>query len=158
MIDAWVNRSGFAIDMMMHFDFGDPLDLDFSADSLRALATAVAEHFADPAELLYADEQPLVEGAVAYVGECLLRLARGRWDWDDATGFAERGWPALATTDLAARLDGYRWRFDDVAVSGVPLVAPHEALGLEPISPLHLLLAELGHLAGEPGPFAATFE
>jgi hypothetical protein len=144
VIDEWVNRSGIAIDMMGHFDFGDALELDYSADSLRGLATAVAEHFADPAEVLYADEQPLVEGVVAYVGECLLRLARGHWEWDDAPGFAERGRPALGSTDLVARLDRYRWRFDDIESAGVPLVYADDALELEPVSPLHVLLAQLG--------------
>jgi hypothetical protein len=143
VIDEWENRSGIAIDLMGHFDFGDALALDYSVDSLRGLATAVAEHFADPAEVLYADEQPLVEGVVAYVGECLLRLARGHWEWDDAPGFAERGRPALGNTDLVARLDGYRWRFDDIESAGVPLVYADAALELEPVSPLHVLLAQL---------------
>jgi hypothetical protein len=75
VIDEWVNRSGIAIDLMGHFDFGDALDLDYSAVSLRALAAAMTEHFADPAEVLNADQQPLVEGVVAYLGECLLRSA-----------------------------------------------------------------------------------
>jgi hypothetical protein len=106
VIDERVNRSGIAIHLMGHFDFGDALELDYSADSLRALAAAVTEHLADPAEVLNADQQPLVEGVVAYLGQCLLRSARGHWDWDDAPGFADRGRPALASTDLVARLDG----------------------------------------------------
>ena len=157
VIDEWVNRSGIAIDLMGHFDFGDALDLDYSADSLRALAAAVTEHFADPAEVLNADQQPLVEGVVAYLGECLLRSARGHWDWDDTPGFADRGRPALASTDVVARLDGYRWRFDDVEAAGVPVVFPNAALSLEAVSPLHVLLAQLAEPA-EPGPIVTTFE
>lgn len=42
------------------------------------------ERFDAVAEVLYVDEQPPVEGVVAYVGECLLRVARGDWAWDDA--------------------------------------------------------------------------
>jgi hypothetical protein len=143
LIDEWVNQSGIAIDLMAHFDFGDALKLDYSVDSLGTVASAVSAHFADPAEVLDADQQPLVEGVVAYVGECLLRSARGHWEWDGRPGFAERGRPALASTDLVARLDGYRWRFDDVESAGVPLVHADAALSLEPISPLHLLLAQL---------------
>lgn len=158
LIDEWVNRSGIAIDLMAHFDFDDALELDYSADSVRVVATAVVQHFADPVEVLYADEQPLVEGVVAYVGECLLRSARGHWEWDDAPGFAERGQPALASADLVARMDGYRWRFEDVEASGVPLVYPDAALDLEAVSPVHLLLAQLGQPAVEPRPFVATFE
>ncbi len=158
VIDEWVNRSGVVIDFMAHFDFGDALDLDYSVGSLRALAAALPEYLTDPAEALYLDEQPRIEGVVAYVGECLLRLTRGNWDWDDAPGFAERGRPVLATDDLVARLDGYRWRFEDVEAHGVPLVRADAALGLEAISPLHLLLAQLGQQQAEVGPLVATFE
>lgn len=158
LIDEWVNRSGLAIDMMAHFDFGDALEFDHSVGSLRELASAVTEHFVDPAEALYADEQPLVEGVVAYVGDCLLRLARGSWDWDDAPGFAERGRPALADANLIGRLAEHRWRFDDdVETTGIPLLHPNPALDLEAVSPLHLLLAQLDH-PGDPGPFVATFD
>jgi hypothetical protein len=159
LLDEWVNRSGLAIDFMGHFDFGDALTLDYSVGSLRELAAALAEHFADPAEALYADEQPLVEGVVAYVGECLLRLARGRWDWDDEPGFTERGRPALASADLVTRLDEHRWSFEHVEGSGVPLVHADAALGLEPVSPLHVLLAQLSDQSpAEPGPLVDVFE
>jgi hypothetical protein len=159
VIDEWVNRSRLVIDFMAHFDLGDALDLDYSVESLRGLATALPEYFADPAEALYLDEQPRVEGVVAYVGECLLRLTRGDWDWDDTPAFAERGRPSLATDDLVARLEGYRWRFEDVEAHGVPLVHAAAALGLEAISPLHLLLAQLGHQPpAEAGPLVSTFE
>jgi hypothetical protein len=56
-----------------------------------------------------------------------------------------------------ARLDGYRWRFDDVEAAGVPLVHADAALGLEAISPLHVLLAQLAEPA-EPTPIVTTFE
>ncbi|EHB48632.1 hypothetical protein MycrhDRAFT_5473 [Mycolicibacterium rhodesiae JS60] len=158
VVDEWVNRSGMAIDMMAHFDFGDALNLNYSLDSLRELAIGMAEHFADPAEALYADQQPLVEGVVAYVGECLVRLARGYWDWDDVPDVAERGQPALADPDLITRLDTHRWRFDDLEAPGVPIVCAHAALDLAPISPLHLLLAQLTRLSAEPGPIVPTAE
>lgn len=155
LLDEWVNRSGMVIDAMAHFDLPARLELDYSLPSLRAVVAAAREHFTDPAEALDTAEQPFVEGLVAYVGECLLRVGRGRWGWDDALGFAARGHPRLTDARLLGLVSSHRWVFDDVDVAGVPVVDAGPALDVAPASPLHLLLAELGN---GPGTVAAEYE
>lgn len=158
VIDEWVNRSGLAIDMMAHFDLG-AARIDYSTGSLQAVADVVDAAFTEPAEILDTARQPQVESVVAYTGECLLRAARGHWTWDDAPGFAERGAPAPADADLAARLNVHRWRFDGAAASGIPVVHADPALQLAPVSPLHLLMAQVRRRgSGEPGPLVTALQ
>ena len=122
MIDEWINRSGLAVDMMAHFDLGDAVRLDYSLDSLRSVTAMARRRFPEPTDMLRPGRQPEMEGLVAYLGETLIRLARGHWQWDDGPQSA------------------YRWRFDDVESAGVPVVQPNEALPLTAVSPLHVLL------------------
>ena len=159
VVDEWVNRSGLAIDLMAHFDFGDAMELDYSLDSLHAVVSSVGGRFSLPSEVLDSTRQPEVEGVVAYVGECLVRVARGHWTWDDATGFAERGVPAVRAADLLAGLTAHRWRFEDAEATGVPVVHANTALGLRAVSPLHVLLTEVaGRPAREPSPIVAVVD
>jgi hypothetical protein len=159
LTDEWVNRSGLAIEFMAQFDLGDAVVLNYSAESLRGLGAVTAQRFTGPAEVLAADNQPQVEGVVAYVGECLARASRGAWHWDESPGFTERYQPAPTDPDLAARLSRHRWRFEDIEATGVPVVRADAVLGLDPVSPLHLLLAQLEWPgpAGD-GPWAATLD
>jgi len=52
---------------------------DFSTDSLDVVEAALTEQ-------VTTEDTGLVDSAMAYVGEALLRVAGGRWEWDDAAG------------------------------------------------------------------------
>src|SRR5258708_3593341 len=85
---------------------------DYSTDSLDVLeATLAAQVVPTPTGDLPPDTG-LIESACAYLGEALLRVAGGRWDWDDV--------PSSPTHDLPIL------RFDEAL--GLPAVAPLRAL------------------------------
>jgi hypothetical protein len=60
--------------------------LDFGADSPQRLEELALERFACPGDLADEDEQGFVQGAVAYTGETLMRVAGGSWIWEADTG------------------------------------------------------------------------
>jgi hypothetical protein len=80
-LDWWLDRINLLIDMTGDIDLGGAVVLDYSAASLSALEAAVREWLADPAEALYDEQQSFTAGAVAYLGEALMRVGGGRWDW-----------------------------------------------------------------------------
>ena len=137
-LDWWLDRINLLIDMMGDVDLGGALALDYSPASLSALEAAARDRLADPAEALYDDEQPFTASVVAYLGEALMRVGGGRWDWA-----AEA--PAEVTVSdplLRQRLGEHRWRIDsagDPDASGFPIIRPDPATGLEVLSPTHLL-------------------
>ncbi len=146
-LDWWLDRINLLIDMMGDVDLGGALALDYSPASLSALEAAARDRLADPAEALYDDEQPFTASVVAYLGEALMRVGGGRWDWA-----AEA--PAEVTVSdplLRQRLGEHRWRIDsagDPDASGFPIIRPDPATGLEVLSPTHLLLEALASGGG----------
>jgi hypothetical protein len=68
------------------------------------------------------DQEDFVLSAAGYLGEALLRLAGGSWSWDDD--------PDSASHDL-------------------PLVEADPALGLDPVSPVELIMAAVRSRDGE---------
>jgi len=100
------------------------IDLDFSGDSLRGLEWSVLDRFGEPGDVSWLEERGFVEGAAAYLGESLMRLAGGSWDW---------------TTDADPEA------FPD----GLPLVRPDAALGLDPVSPVQLMMDAVASGDGE---------
>jgi hypothetical protein len=146
-LDWWLDRINLLIDMTGDVDLGGAVDLDYSAASLSALEAAARERLVDPAEALYDDEQSFTAGVVAYLGEALMRVGGGRWDW-----VAEA--PAdVAVSDplLRQRLAEHRWRIDSAGepdAGGFPIIRPDPATGLAVLSPTHLLLDGLGSDGG----------
>ncbi|MDM4139009.1 MULTISPECIES: hypothetical protein [Mycobacterium] len=141
-LDWWLDRINLLIDMMGDVDLGGAVALDYSEASLSALEAAARDRLGDPAEALDDEQQAFTAGAVAYVGEALMRVGGGRWDWA-----AEA--PAGLTIDdpqLRQRLSGHRWRIDSAGepdAAGFPIVRPDSASGLAALSPTHLLLQAL---------------
>jgi hypothetical protein len=86
---------------------------DFSADSLDVVEAVLAEQVTLAPTGEWPADTGLVESASAYLGEALLRVAGGRWDWDAD--------PSSPTHDL-------------------PLVRFDDTLGLPAAAPLRLLI------------------
>ncbi len=153
-LDWWLDRINLLIDMMGDVDLGGAVELDYSEDSLSALEAATRNRLVDPAEALYDDHQSFTAGVVAYLGEALMRVGGGRWDW-----VAEA--PAGTTIDdplLRRRLSEHRWRIDSAGepdATGFPIIRPDSESGLEALSPTHLLLQALAR--DESGVLVATY-
>lgn len=146
-LDWWLDRINLLIDMMGDVDLGGAIALDYSAASLSALEAAARDRLADPAEALYDDQQSFTASVVAYLGEALMRVGGGRWDWAVEA-------PADATVSdplLRQRLTEHRWRIDSAGepdAGGFPIIRPDPATGLEVLSPTHLLLEALSSDGG----------
>ena len=84
---------------------------DFSGDSLRRLEPLVVDRFGVPDDVTDPEEREFVYGVTAYLGETLMRLGGGRWEW--VTGIEPQAFP-----------------------DGLPSVRSDAALGLEPFVPL----------------------
>ncbi|OBI45721.1 hypothetical protein A5708_14175 [Mycobacterium colombiense] len=152
-LDWWLDRVNLLIDMMGDVDLGGTVMLDYSEASLSALEAAARNRLADPAEALYDDHQSFTAGAVAYLGEALMRVGGGRWDWAGQV-------PDDAPSDplLRQRLSEHRWRIDSAGepnATGFPIIRPDSDSGLEALSPTHLLLHALA--ADESGVLAAAY-
>jgi hypothetical protein len=153
-LDWWLDRINLLIDMMGDVDLGGAVALDYSESSLSALEAAARNRLADPTEVLYDEHQSFTAGVVAYLGEALMRVGGGRWDW-----VAEA--PEGATADeplLRQRLSEHRWRIDSAGepdATGFPIIRPDSDCGLEALSPTHLLLQALA--TDESGVFVAVY-
>lgn len=140
-LDWWLDRINLLIDMTGDVDLGGAVALDYSAASLSALEAAARDRLADPADALYDDQQSFTAGVVAYLGEALMRVGGGRWDWA-----AEALADVTVSDTLRQRLSEHRWRIDSAGepdASGFPVIRPDPATGLEALSPTHLLLEAL---------------
>jgi hypothetical protein len=149
-LDWWLDRINLLIDMMGDVDLGGAIALDYSPASLSALEAAARDRLADPAEALYDDQQSFTASVVAYLGEALMRVGGGRWDW----ALESRAAPADARVSdplLRQRLSEHRWRIDSAGepdAGGFPIIRPDPASGLEVLSPTHLLLEGLASDGG----------
>jgi hypothetical protein len=112
----WLDGLGLKIifleDAELPADAGVPFD--FSGDSLRQLESFVLDRFGVPDDVLDFDEREFTEGVTAYLGETLMRVGGGSWEW--ATGIEPEAFP-----------------------DGLPRVRSDGALGLEPFVPLLVL-------------------
>ncbi|MEU0497961.1 hypothetical protein [Mycobacterium sp. NPDC006124] len=153
--DEWLNRLDLAIEFMAQLDFAGALTLDYTAASLTALTTGLAERVSGPLALLDDSLQPLLQGAVAYAGECFIRLSRGHWVWEDTLDDAPRMGPT--DPDVWARVRQYRWRFEEISARGAPVVCADPALGLDPVSPLHLVMEQMASRGDDPGALVRAF-
>ena len=139
----------------------DGVGLDWSLRSLRALESQALQRFSGPDAVLGGDEAALVRAYVAYVGLALARLGAGSWDWDGEQGFAERARPALTDPAVLHRITEGYWGVADSPAGrpqGIPVVVPDAALGVAPVSPLHLLVQLVTDRPAGDGPWARTYE
>lgn len=120
-LDDWVQGISPVLGHLEAFELPRGFPFDFSPVSLERLEGILLEQYARPDDVSEDDEQGLVEGVVAYVGEALLRVGGGSWAWQEDP---------------------------DVALSGLPVVRPAEELGVAPISPLRLLVESVGSRGG----------
>ena len=141
-LDWWLDRINLLIDMMGDVDLGGAVELDYSEASLSAVEAAARNRLGDPAEALYDEQQSFTAGVVAYLGEALMRVGGGRWDWvAEAPDGVE-----VADAVLRQRLAEHRWRIDSAGepdATGLPIIRPDAESGLEELSPTHLVLQAL---------------
>jgi hypothetical protein len=136
------------------------LQLDYSIESLHAVESLTRNLFETAERMLSPEERSLVQALMAYVGLSLIHLTGGRWQWDDQPGFAQRAHPRLADASLADAIATQNWAWPDAedAAVGIPVAVPGDGLGLEPVSPLHLLLATVADRPeNDSGPLARTY-
>lgn len=87
-LSQWRGQIFFRLMYLADVDLPD-VDLDFTGPSLRAVER----------ELVAAVGRPDVEAVATYLGETLMRLAGGAWEWDD--GPVVRADPALGLAPVA---------------------------------------------------------
>ena len=146
-LDWWLDRINLLIDMMGDVDLGGAIALDYSAASLTALEAAARDRLVDPAEALYDDQQSFTASVVGYLGEVLMRVGGGRWDWAAEVPADVR----VSDPLLRQRLSEHRWRIDSAGepgAGGFPIIRPDPATGLAVLSPTHLLLEGLASDGG----------
>ena len=113
MVDAgdeltdWLQALPPILDRLAWFVPAD-FHADYSTDSLDVLEATLAAQVVPTATGDLPPDTGLIESACAYLGQALLRVAGGGWDWDAAPTSPTRGLPIL--------------RFD--AALGLPAVAP----------------------------------
>jgi hypothetical protein len=81
-LEEWVQTVQPLIMHLEAFQLPRDVKLDFGPASLRRLEEVALERFAGADDLADEGEQGFVDGAVAYVGETLMRVAGGSWVWD----------------------------------------------------------------------------
>ncbi len=113
---AWLEDLPLTVGHLEDFELEDhdDLELDYSPASLDGLEQVVLDRFGVPDDAAFLDERGLTFGVAAYLGEALLRVAGGVWDWaasDDPVGFPD----------------------------GVPIVRADPELGLPPVSPVAVI-------------------
>jgi hypothetical protein len=82
-LEWWVDSLELRLLRLQEGHLPGGFDLDFSLDSLVALEAVLSSHFRDGNGLLTVDGGDVVACAAGYIGETLLRLAGGAWDWDN---------------------------------------------------------------------------
>lgn len=117
-LEEWLESLPPVLDRLAWFVPAD-FHPDFSTDSLDVVEAALAEQ-------VTSEDTGLVDSALAYVGEALLRVAGGRWEWDAATRLPVlRFDEALGLADLEPLqllIDARK------TASGVELRKTHESL------------------------------
>lgn len=90
-LKAWLLESHFRVMMLEEWGLraDDGVVTDYSGESLRGLETFVLGYFSTPdavyfdgADITDPDTEAIsVEGLAAYLGDTLLGLVGGRWEW-----------------------------------------------------------------------------
>jgi hypothetical protein len=154
-LDWWLDWINVLIDMARDTYLAE-MELDYSETSLEAVEDAVRHRYRDPTQPLSDDH--FVAGVVAYLGETLLRVAGGAWEWTaDAT---EASFDCLLRDPgLLLSAATHRWHVmsnDEPDAVGLPIVRPDPGTGLPEVSPVHLLLDALESADG--GVWVSTYQ
>jgi hypothetical protein len=88
-IDEWVDSIEPRLARLEELYLPDGFVMDFSGDSLVALEAVLLQRFHDGHDLLTADSQLFIESAASYIGETLLRIAGGSWQWHDGRAIVQ---------------------------------------------------------------------
>ena len=111
-LTEWLEALPPVVDRLAWFVPAD-FHADHSADSLDVLEAALAAQVVPTPDGDLPPDTGLIESACAYLGETLLHVGGGEWDWDDTASSPTHGLPIV--------------RFD-------------EALALPAVAPLRLLI------------------
>ena len=132
----WLDWINVLIGAMWDANLRGVVELDYSRESLPALESFVRERYRGRYPL---GDDPFNAGVVAYLGETLMRLAGGAWEWTTEE-FPDAG---SGDPDLRRNLAKHEWHAsggDEPDVVGLPIIRPDVATGLPALSPTHLLL------------------
>lgn len=148
-LDWWLDWINVLIDAAADTQLRDAVRLDYSEASLRAAEAVLRARYAYPIQLLH--DEPLLAGLAAYLGEALMRVGGGAWEWvADATEDSFDS--VLRDPDLLLSVVRHRWRVmgnEEPDGVGLPIVVPDADTGLPRLSPVHLLLDAIAGDDGE---------
>ena len=151
-LDWWLDSINVLIGMMWDANLRGVVELDYSRDSLPTLESCVRERYRGRYPL---GDDAFNAGLAAYLGETLMRLGGGAWDWTTEE-FPDAG---PGDPDLRRNLAQHEWHAsggDEPDAVGLPIVRPDPATGLPALSPMHLLLDAVESTDG--GVWAATYQ
>lgn len=146
VLDDWVNGIQPAIVGFEGYEYPDGIRLEFTPETVRALNEQAHRVLDDTSDVLDTETRDYVRTVMAYLGESLLTIVGGQWSWDDGPGFAQRARPSIDDQAVISQIAHEQWAWPERPVSsspGLPIIVPDAALGLEPLSPLHLVLAAM---------------
>lgn len=151
-LNWWLDWINVLIDAVADTHLRPAVQLDYSEASLRAVERLVRDRYAYPIQLLHQDS--LLAGLAAYLGEALMRVGGGAWEWttDAGEGSLSSVEPRIRDPQSPLSAARHRWRImgdDEPDAVGLPIVAPDPETGLPRLSPVHLLLDAIGGGAGE---------
>ena len=151
-LEWWLDWINVLIGAMWDANLRGVVELDYSRESLPALESFVRERYRGRYPL---GDDPFNAGVVAYLGETLMRLAGGAWEWTTEE-FPDAG---SGDPDLRRSLAKHEWHAsggDEPDVVGLPIIRPDAATGLPALSPTHLLLDAVESTDG--GVWATTYQ
>ena len=151
-LDWWLDWINVLIGTMWDANLRGVVELDYSRESLPILENFVRERYRGRYPL---GDDSFNAGVVAYLGETLMRLGGGAWEWTTEE-FPDAG---PGDPDLRRNLAKHQWHAsggDEPDAVGLPIVRPDPATGLPALSPMHLLLDAVESKDG--GVWAATYQ
>lgn len=151
-LEWWLDWVNVLIGTMADANLRGVVDLDYSQASLQPLEDFVRQRYRGRYPL---GEDSFTAGVAAYLGETLMRVAGGAWEWT-TEAFPDDG---SAERDSRRELARHQWHLsgeDEPDAVGLPIVRADPALGLPPLSPVHLLLDAVERADG--GVWAATYQ
>ncbi|VBA42026.1 hypothetical protein LAUMK13_03834 [Mycobacterium innocens] len=128
----WLDWVNVVIGMMGDAHLRGVVELDYSPGSLQALEEVVRERYRGRYPL---GDDAFAAGVAAYVGETLMRVGGGAWEWSTQ-------WPGDAGSG-DGELARHCWFVsgaEEPDAVGLPVVRPDPVTGLSAVSPVHLLL------------------
>nr|WP_231973761.1 MULTISPECIES: hypothetical protein [unclassified Mycobacterium] len=148
-LNWWLDWINVLIDAAADTQLRAAVPLDYSEASLRAVEGLLRDRYASPGRLLR--QESLLAGLAAYLGETLMRVGGGAWEWT-TDAHPDSGTALPRDPQLLRRVARHRWRLmpdDEPDAVGLPIVAADPGTGLPRLSPVHLLLDAAGSGDGE---------